>query len=173
MQGAELPETDNSLNICYATTLLRSYIPNLWQASESQGWLLTHTGKAQCVWQTQLYLNGKSLVTWIGPELQKIRLSNNLLVPGIQGFIPHWANADHFGGRTHQGCATWNPSTFWLVGQLPFTDRKCSLLYISFVWKGKKEIALFCLLCTYSHLILHKGRGHSYRYISNKKISFQ
>ena len=43
--GVELP--DNSLHIFYATTLLRSYIPNLRQAFESQERLLTHSVKAQ------------------------------------------------------------------------------------------------------------------------------
>lgn len=52
-QGVELPETDNSLNVChtiYFTKLVA--IPNLGYASEHQGWLLIQTLETQYFWQT-------------------------------------------------------------------------------------------------------------------------
>lgn len=108
-QGTELPETDSSLHIFYATTLLGSYIPNLRQASESGGRLLTHSVKAPGVRQVQLYLNAKSLWTDMNRRTAKeIRLSKDGLKqsfgPWYSGFHPPSTKAGqpsalHFDGQ--------------------------------------------------------------------------
>lgn len=115
-QRFELPKIDNHLNIFYALTLRRLWIP---QACDRLLWVFWFKvrrpnvfGRCSSFWTVSY-----CWLTWIGPEL-KLRLSKTKSPFSLwySGFIPHWTKAAHLAGRKHTKLCCLESKGTWIWG---------------------------------------------------------